>query len=58
MIGHCDLNPELNKCQYYVKDKGGCMLGSPGCGFFYESPERKEVPINSKEPKWFEKYYR
>lgn len=57
MIGTCDLDPDLNKCQYYRKEKKGCLLSSPGCGFF-NSEETKEEPVNVREPKWFEKYYK
>ncbi len=57
MIGTCDLDPDLNKCQYYRKEKKGCLLSSPGCGFF-NSEETKEEPVNIREPKWFEKYYK
>ncbi|WP_394522624.1 hypothetical protein [Lacrimispora sp. JR3] len=56
-MGTCDLEPELNKCQYYVKEKKNCKLSSPGCGFFIPS-EKKEPQANLRTPKWFEKYYK
>ena len=57
MMETCGLDPELNKCQYFIKEKKGCSLSSPGCGFF-ELSEKKENPLNIREPKWFEKYYK
>ncbi len=57
MIGQCGLNPDINKCQYFIEDKTACGADTPGCGFFKPVEKKKEIIIK-KEPKWFEQYYK
>jgi hypothetical protein len=57
MIGRCGLDPNLNKCQHYIKDGNGCGSGTNGCCFWEQSEIKKET-TEIREPKWFERYYR
>lgn len=57
MIGQCMLDPELNKCPYFVTDSLGCKKDNTICGFF-KSAEKEKVEIDHRENKWFEKYYK
>lgn len=57
MLGLCGLDPELNKCEHYIRDNGGCNFTVEGCCFF-EPIEVEKKPSETREPKWFEKYYK
>ena len=57
MLGLCGLDPELNKCEYYIRDKGSCGADGKSC-CFWEPLELDKKPDEVREPKWFEKYYK
>lgn len=57
MTGQCGLEPDINNCQYFIKEKRGCKADHQGCGF-YELPGTPKEAIKAKEPKWFERYYK
>ena len=57
MIGLCGLDPELNKCEHYIKDKGGCAAAANVCCFL-EPQEIEKKQDEVKALKWFEKYYK
>ena len=57
MIGQCGLDPELNKCQHYIRDKRGCGGDTKGCCFL-EPLIKEKRPEKIKEPKWFEQFYK
>lgn len=55
MIGQCGLAPDINKCPHYINGK--CGAEQTSCGF-YEPLVQEKKKENTKEPKWFEQYYR
>lgn len=57
MVGKCSFAPDINKCLYYVADKEGCSNEIRGCSFFEELGHEKET-ADTREAKWFEKYYK
>lgn len=57
MIGQCGLDPGVNKCPYYVKNFKGCRADHTDCGF-WENGNNKEKPVDYREPKWYERYYK
>jgi hypothetical protein len=57
MLGRCSFAPDINKCPYFIPDKEGCSNTVRGCSFFSEIGQEKETD-DTREEKWFEKYYR
>ncbi len=57
MTGKCSFAPDINKCFYFVPDKEGCNNKDKVCSF-YSDVEAKEEATDTREEKWFEKYYR
>jgi hypothetical protein len=50
MIGLCGLDPEINKCQHYVRDKRGCGAETMGRCFIEPLGINKKI-IEGREPK-------
>lgn len=57
MVGNCSLATDINKCPYFVREKEGCNKDSKICCFFSGIEFKKEI-TETREVKWFEKYYK
>ena len=57
MVGKCDFAPDINSCPYFIRDKEGCNNEDKVCSFYRDIESKKEIQ-DTRQVKWFEKYYK
>lgn len=57
MVGKCSFAPDINSCPYFIRDEEGCSNEDKVCSFYEDIEVKKEI-ADTREAKWFEKYYK
>lgn len=55
---NCNLDEDINFCQFYDKNKKICIGNKKECGYFENQHKTENKGVESKKGKWFEKYYK